>query len=467
MAGSEQMDSQAIIDRLPPQNPEAEEAVLGSILMDPEAVGKVVADLKVADFYRQRNGVIYAAATRLFQAGKAVDFLTISDELKRDGRYEEIGGLGYLSQLIGVVPTAVHIEHYAGIVRRTALKRRLISAAGKIAGLAYDDSLELEEVMSRAQKLLTDVAMGRARNRIATPAELADLLLTMGLKIAEDKRAGLLSWFHGLDRLTNGFREKELITVLGDTSIGKSAWALSLSRNVAKARDGGPVLYCSIEMSKEQLVARLAAGVLQVNWKEFERELMSGENLEQNSTALEQAAELIRELPIYVYYEPSMTLLDIRTKALEMRALGELAMVVVDYAQLITPAGRSENRVVEMSEISRGLKRIAGEASVPLVALCQISREAVKGRENKRPGLHDARESGSWEQDSDILLGVYRDDAYYDVGARNDKKELVVAGNAQLLVLKNRSGDRNAIVPMTWRSSTAEYLSGTGTEVPW
>lgn len=464
------------IDRLPPQNPEAEEGVLGSLLMDPEAVGRVASDLKVGDFYREKNAVVYAAALALFQAGRPVDFLTISDELRRAGRYDEIGGLGYLSQLVGAVPTAVHVEHYAAMVTRTAMKRRLISAAGKIAGMAYEESLDTGELMARVQKVLAGVAVNRAANHITTPEELGELLLTMTLRIAETGEVGLLTGFHGLDRLTNGFRANDLIVVLGDTTVGKTAWALSESRNVAAA--GGTVLYCSLEMSLEQLAARMAAAIIKGrshglslppdwDWKALEREVAHHENVERNSRAIGRAKDTITGLPLNVYYQPGMTLLDIRTKSLEMASRGPLAQVVVDYAQLITPSGRAENRVQEMGEISRGLKQLAGELGVPLIALCQINREAVKGRADKRPSLHDARESGSWEQDADILLGVYRDDAYYDAGKKNDRGETVVAGAAELLVLKNRNGERSAVVPMTWRASTAEYLSGTGTEIPW
>lgn len=422
------IDTQHPIDRLPPQNPEAEEAVLGSLLMDPEAVGKVSSFLKPEDFYRERNGVIYSVMLGIYDRHQPVDFLTVSDELKRAGRYEEVGGLGYLSHLIGVVPTAVHVEHYARIVERTAVKRRLISAAGKIAGVAYDDTLDLDTTLEKAEQLLFDVSQRRvSRDFEPLGAILGDYLEEMELRAADEESGrGIPSGYIELDKLTGGLQRSDLVIVAARPSMGKSTWALNIVQNAA-VRHHATCAVFSLEMSKQQLAHRLLCSESGVDATKLRLGLIN--DAEQRK--LHHAFEQLSEAPIYIDDTPSINLTELRSKARRLHAEIGIDMLVVDYLQLITTGRSGDNRVQEISEISRSLKAIARELNGPVIALSQLSR-AVEARTPHIPMLSDLRESGSIEQDADIVLFIYREDMY---NKDTDKK-----GIADILLAKHRNG---------------------------
>ncbi len=422
------IDTQHPIDRLPPQNPEAEEAVLGSLLMDPEAVGKVSSFLKPEDFYRERNGVIYSVMLGIYDRHQPVDFLTVSDELKRAGRYEEVGGLGYLSNLIGVVPTAVHVEHYARIVERTAVKRRLISAAGKIAGVAYDDTLDLDTTLEKAEQLLFDVSQRRvSRDFEPLGAILGDYLEEMELRASDEESGrGIPSGYIELDKLTGGLQRSDLIIVAARPSMGKSTWALNIVQNAA-VRHHATCAVFSLEMSKQQLAHRLLCSESGVDATKLRLGLIN--DAEQRK--LHHAFEQLSEAPIYIDDTPSINLTELRSKARRLHAEIGIDMLVVDYLQLITTGRSGDNRVQEISEISRSLKAIARELNGPVIALSQLSR-AVEARTPHIPMLSDLRESGSIEQDADIVLFIYREDMY---NKDTDKK-----GIADILLAKHRNG---------------------------
>ena len=422
------VDTQHPIDRLPPQNPEAEEAVLGSLLMDPEAVGKISSFLKTEDFYRERNGVIYSIMLEIYNRHQPVDFLTVSDELKRASRYEEVGALGYLSHLIGVVPTAVHVEHYARIVERTAVKRRLITAAGKIAAVAYDDTLDLDTTLEKAEQLLFNVSQRRVtRDFEPLGAILGDYLEEMELRAADEEGGrGIPSGFIELDKYTGGLQRSDLVIVAARPSMGKSTWALNIVQNSA-VRHHATCAVFSLEMSKQQLAHRLLCSESGVDATKLRLGMIN----DSEQRKLHHAFELLSEAPIYIDDTPSINLTELRSKARRLHAEVGIDMVVVDYLQLITTGRSGDNRVQEISEISRSLKALARELNAPVIALSQLSR-AVEARTPHIPMLSDLRESGSIEQDADIVLFIYREDMY---NKDTDKK-----GIADIILAKHRNG---------------------------
>jgi len=439
------VDTQHPIDRLPPQNPEAEEAVLGSLLMDPEAVGKVASFLKPEDFYRERNGVIFSAMLEIYDRHQPVDFLTVSDELKRMGRYEEVGGLGYLSHLIGVVPTAIHVEHYARIVERTAVKRRLISAAGKIAAVAYDDTLDLDTTLEKAEQLLFDVSQRRvSRDFEPLGAILGDYLEEMELRAADGEgRRGVPTGYIELDKYTGGLQRSDLIIVAARPSMGKSTWALNIVQNAA-VRHRATCAIFSLEMSKQQLAHRLLCSESGVDATKLRLGMIN--DAEQRK--LHHAFELLSEAPIYIDDTPSINLAELRSKARRLHAEVGVDMVVVDYLQLVTTGRGGDNRVQEISEISRSLKALARELNAPVIALSQLSR-AVEARTPHIPMLSDLRESGSIEQDADVVLFIYREEMY---NKDTDKK-----GIADIILAKHRNGPTGQF-PLLFLSSSTRFV---------
>ncbi|MGE5618291.1 MAG: replicative DNA helicase [Sphingomonadaceae bacterium] len=425
------INTQNPIDRLPPQNPEAEEAVLGSLLMDPEAIGKICTFLKPEDFYRERNAVIYSAMLAIYgrtAPQEPVDFLTVSDELRRTGRYEEVGGLAYLSHLIGVVPTAVHVEHYARIVERTAVKRRLISTAGKIAAVAYDDSLDLDVTLEKAEQLLFNVSQRRVtRDFEPLSAILGDYLEQMHATGADAEHAGAIpSGFIELDKYTGGLQRSDLIIVAARPSMGKSTWALNIVQNAA-VRHHATCAVFSLEMSKQQLAHRLLCAESGVDATKLRLGMIN--DAEQRK--LHHAFETLSEAPIYIDDTPSINLTELRSKARRLHLQVGIDVLVVDYLQLITTNRSGDNRVQEISEISRSLKGLARELNAPVIALSQLSR-AVEARTPHIPMLSDLRESGSIEQDADIVLFIYREDMY--------NKDTEKKGIADIILAKHRNG---------------------------
>jgi replicative DNA helicase len=424
----ERLDTQRAIDRLPPQNPDAEEAVLGSLLMDPEAVGKVAAFLKPDDFYRERNASIYAAMLAIYDRREPVDFMTVTDELTRQGRYEEMGGLAYLSHLVGVVPTAVHVEYYARIVERTSVKRRLISAAGKIAAVAYDDSLDLDTTLEKAEQLLFGVAQRRVtRDFEHIGSILGEYLEQMEARAADATGGrGVPTGFIELEKLTGGLQRSDLIILAARPSMGKSSWALNMVQNAALKHHATCAVF-SLEMSKQQLAHRLLCSESGVDATKLRLGMIN----ESDQRKLHRAFELLSEAPIYIDDTPSIPITELRSKSRRLAAEVGIDLVVVDYLQLVTTGRNNDNRVQEISHISQSLKGLAREMNAPVLALSQLSR-AVEARTPHIPMLSDLRESGSLEQDADIVLFIYREDMY---NRDSDKK-----GIADIYLAKHRNG---------------------------
>jgi replicative DNA helicase len=396
-----------VIDRLPPQSLEAEQSVLGAILIDRDAVVEVAEFLRPSDFYRQANGKIFEAVLELFERREPIDIVTVAEALERSNDLEGIGGRAYLSSLSSSTPTAVHAVQYARIVERKAVLRGLIGAAGRIAGIGYEDPAEIQEAIDRAEAELFAVS----QKRIDSGFQKLDSLLHEAydrldyLHAHRGEISGVRTGFTDLDSLTTGLQKSDLIILAARPSVGKTSLALNIAENAA-VKEKKSVGVFSLEMSKEQLVLRLLSSVANID----SQRLRTGFLEEMDFARIAPAMNALSEAPLYIDDTPSISTMELRTKARRLQAEAGLDLVIVDYLQLMqaTSTNRDANRVQEVSEISRGLKALARELSVPVVALSQLSRQPEMRNENE-PRLSDLRESGAIEQDADLVMFLYRE----------------------------------------------------------
>jgi replicative DNA helicase len=395
------------IDRLPPQSIEAEQSVLGALLIDRDAVVEVAELVHPPDFYRQHHGTIFAAILELYERREPVDIVTVSEVLERGGTLEQIGGSAYLTSLINLTPTAVNATHYARIVERKAVLRNLIAAAGRIAGIGYDESTDLDESIDKAEQELFAVSQKRVASGFSPLKTLLHAAYDRLDYLHQHKGeiSGIRTGFADLDAMTTGLQKSDLILLAARPSIGKTSLALNFAEHAA-VREGKTVGVFSLEMSKEQLVLRLLSSVANID----SQRLRTGFLEEMDFTRLAPAMNALAEAPIYIDDTPNISTMELRTKARRLQAESGLDLVIVDYLQLMqsTIQSRDSNRVQEVSDISRGLKGLARELQVPVVALSQLSRQAEM-RESKEPRLSDLRESGALEQDSDLVMFLWRD----------------------------------------------------------
>ncbi len=422
-----------------PSNVQAEEAVLGALLIDPDAIIKVAPILRSEDFYLEKHAWIYDAIFALHERREPIDFLTVVTELERRNKLSDAGGAAYITALINAVPTAFHVEQYAHIVERTSTLRRLIGAATEIAGLAYDDAEEIDEVIDRAEQAVFSVAE-RRMSREMIPMRLAVDQFIDHLDYVQKHQGEILgvpTGFIDLDRLLGGFQPSDLIIVAGRPGSGKTSFALSLMQHAATVKKKRVALF-SLEMSAEQLVQRLVAGMAVID----SQDLRLGKIDDDEWTKLVKATGELSETQIYIDDSAAITPLEIRAKARRLQSEHGLDMIVIDYLQLMTVRGRIENRVQEISQISRQLKELARELHVPVVALSQLSR-AVEARQDHRPQLADLRESGSIEQDADVVIFIFREKTYYPTlekwEAAHPHKEYPDK-IAEIIVAKHRHG---------------------------
>jgi replicative DNA helicase len=420
------------LDKMMPHNAEAEESVLGSLLIDPDAIFKVAAYLTPADFYIERNGWVYEAILALHDRREAVDFVTLCDELERNDRLEEVGGAAYITRLINVVPTSIHVEYYGHIVERAAIRRRLIRAAGEIAALGYQESEDIDEVVDRAEQILFGVSQRRLardlvpiRQVISQYYDRIDYLYRHG-----DGFIGVPTGFPRIDRLLGGLQRSDLIIVAGRPAMGKTSLALNIAHNAAIKNQRVAVF--SLEMSNEQLVQRLIASETGIS----SHRLRTGKLQEDEWDKFAQATNILSEQHIFVDDTPSISAMQMRTKCRRLHAEHGLDLIIVDYLQLMQGDRRSENRVQEISYISRMLKSLARELNVPVIAASQLSR-AVEQRHEKRPLLSDLRESGSIEQDADVVMFIYRDEVY--------NPETPMKNIAEVITSKHRHGPTGVV----------------------
>lgn len=399
-------------EKLPPHDLQAEEAVVGSLLLDPDALTKVAPLLRPEDFYGGKTRAIYEACLALAGRGEAINQVTVANELGRTGRLEEIGGNGYLAFVIASTPTSVHAEYYARIVARLATYRALIKAGLDIAGLGYEAPPDTEAALSRAEDLLFRIRTGRPLRGMLHLREVLDRFLEEGTSLAtpralERATAPLATGYTDLDQLLGGLQRSDLIILAARPSLGKSALALNIALHNAKNL-GAIVAIFSLEMSADQVALRLLASEASVDGHRLRLRLYT----EAEERRILDAIGRLSDLPIYIDDTPQPTVRDIWAKAKRLQVERGIDLAIVDYLQLAQASnGRSENRVQEISEISRALKALARDLNIPVIAVSQLSR-AVEVRPSHRPQLSDLRESGSIEQDADVVLFIYREDVY-------------------------------------------------------
>ena len=432
-------------DKTVPHNIEAEEAVLGSLLIDPEAIFRVVTFLKPEDFYIVKNGWIYDVVLNLHDRRHPADFVTVCDELENRTQLEEVGGSAYISSLINSVPTAIHAEAYAHIVERTALRRRLISAAGQIAGFAYEEDQNVDEVIDRSEAVLFSISQHRVSgDLVAIKQALADYYDRIAyLYEHRGEPLGIPTGFIDLDKLLGGLQRSDLTIIAARPGVGKTSLLLGMALTAAR-RFKQKVAIFSLEMSNEQLVQRLMSSETGID----SQRLRLGDLQEAEWPKFVEAAGRLSDTMLFIDDTPGISALQLRTKARRLHAEYGLDLVMVDYLQLMSGDFRSENRVQEISYISRALKGLARELNVPVIAASQLSR-AVEQRQNKRPILSDLRESGSIEQDADVVMFIYRDEMY------NEDTEL--KNIADIIVSKHRHGPTGT-VQLFFRRQLAQFV---------
>jgi len=388
--------------RIPPHSNEAEESVLGAILIDKDAIVSVAEFLRPEHFYNEINGRIYDAALSLFERREPIDLVTLTEELKKRKIYKEVGGAAYLTKIVEKVPTAANIEHYGRIVYDHYTRRQLISAAGKISELAFDESSDVKEVLDKSEQSLFAISQAHQRQYFVSLKDALSESFDRLDEIAKKPKGlrGISTGFKDLDNLLAGMQDSNLLILAARPGVGKTAFALNIARHVA-VEEKLPVGIFSLEMSKEELVDRLLVAQSRVDaWK-----LKTGRLSEEDFTALSEAMGILAEAPLFIDDTPGMNILEMRTKARRLQAEKGLRFLVVDYLQL-AHSRNLENRVQEISEVSMGLKNLARELKIPVLACSQLSR-AVVTRGRQRPRLADLRESGSIEQDADVVMFIY------------------------------------------------------------
>jgi replicative DNA helicase len=400
-------------ERLPPHDNDAEEAVIGSLLIDGTAIYKIAALLEPSDFYSERNSLIYGACLALYQRpeSETINQITVAQELDRQGKLAECGGAAYLSHLISICPTSLDIEDYANIVYRLSIMRQLITAAGQIAGIGYQAEPSVDESLNKAEDILFRLRHGQSQRDLTHIRQVLDTYFEATTPEAEGAARGplpyVLSGFTGLDEFLGGFQRSDLIIIGGRPSMGKTSLSLSLARNAA-VEQGACVALFSLEMAREPLVWRILASESEVD----SRRIRLGLHNEEQEKRIMDAIGKLSEAQIYIDDTPQLRVVEMRSKARRLHFERGIDLIIVDYLQLMQGDRRTDNRVQEVSEISRALKGLARELNVPLLAVSQLSR-APEGRASHEPQLSDLRESGSIEQDADVVVFVYRDEYYY------------------------------------------------------
>nr|WP_092074577.1 replicative DNA helicase [Dendrosporobacter quercicolus]NSL49029.1 replicative DNA helicase [Dendrosporobacter quercicolus DSM 1736]SDN02238.1 replicative DNA helicase [Dendrosporobacter quercicolus] len=414
-----------MIDRIPPQSLEAEQAVLGGMLIEREAISKVAEFLRPEDFYREAHRLIFGAMQDLFNKNEPVDLVTVTEFLRKADKLENAGGIAYITSLANSVPTAANITYHGKIVEEKSLLRQLINSATNIAGMGYEASEEVANILDKAEKMILEVS-GRKISGDFTP--IKSIIFDAFSKIeqlyaSKGGITGLASGFKDLDRLTSGLQASDLILIAARPSMGKTAFTLNIAANIA-IREQKAVAFFSLEMSKEQLVQRMLCAEASID----SQRLRIGELEDRDWSKLISAADRLSSAPIFIDDTPGITVMEMRSKARRLKIEHDLKLIIIDYLQLMQGSGGKggENRQQEISEISRSLKALAREVNVPVIALSQLSR-SVESRQVKKPMLSDLRESGSLEQDADIVAFLYREDYYNPDTENKNITEVIIA----------------------------------------
>jgi len=419
-------------DQLAPHSIEAEEAVLGAILINPEAIFEVLSFLRADDFFIVRHAWIWEAMLKIHERRDPLDYLTVVNELEQSGRLSEVGGAAYLLSLINKTPSALNVEGYGRIVERMAIRRRLIEAAGQVARVAHSDETDINAVIAQAEQAIFDVTERRLTSELVPVRQvLSDYFDHVSfLARHQEDVMGVPTGFIDLDRMLGGLQKSDLLIIAARPGMGKSSWLNSVLMNAA--RQGQRVALFSLEMSNEQLVQRFVSGETNIP----SEKLRLGRLDERDWARFVAATQHLSELQIFLDDTPALSTVELRTKARRLHLEFGLNLIMIDYLQLMTTPYRTENRVQEISYISRALKQLARELNIPVIAAAQLSR-AVEQRNDKRPMLSDLRESGSIEQDSDVVMFIYRD-AYYNPESPDGNR-------AEILIAKHRNGPTGTV----------------------
>jgi len=449
-------------DKLPPHNVDAEEAVIGSLLIDGTAIYKIAAILQPTDFYSERNQSLYDACLALYRRGEAINQITVAQDLAGRGKLESCGGAAYLSHLIAICPTPLDIEHYAQIVYRLSLMRGLISASSQIAAIGYESGPDVDASLARAESVLFRLRRRQSTQDLTHIRQVLDkyfeVVPTAGEGYPREQLPYVLSRFTGLDEFLGGFQRSDLIIIAGRPSMGKTSLALSIARNVAVEQKACVALF-SLEMARESVVSRLLSSESGVNL----RRLRFEHHTEEEERHIMEATGVLSESSIYIDDTPMLRVAEMRSKAVRLHYERPIDLIILDYLQLMQ--GEGENRVQEISFISRSLKSMARELNVPVLAVSQLSR-AVEWRASHIPQLSDLRESGSIEQDSDIVMFIYRDEYYHseEEWRALHPDEEYPREEADIIIAKNRNGPTGQ-VKLRFRRNLARFYN-IGTEEP-
>jgi replicative DNA helicase len=445
-------------DRQPPFSSVAEISVLGGMLLEPTAVDKATELVRDDMFFREAHRRLFRAMIRLSERGDVIDVITLSEELKNTAELDAAGGLAYLAELLDAVPTAANIEYHAKIVREKAMLRNLIEAASTIIRDVYDQGeRSVEEVLDHAEQNVFKVSQAHERGGFVRIKEILWPTFEHIEHLQQSKSGitGVPTGFSDLDKMTMGFQKGDLVIVAGRPSMGKTSWALNVAQSAAIEHEVGVALF-SLEMSKEQLVQRFLCAEGRVDAQRLRRGQLSSDEYQR----LAAAAGHLNTASIWIDDSPGNTVLEMRAKARRLMAENKFGLLVIDYMQLMASHKSNENRTQEVSEISRGLKGLARELNVPVIALSQLSR-APEQRTDRRPQLSDLRESGSIEQDADLVMFLYRPEYYFGT---TDKDGASLEGKAELIVGKQRNGPTGS-VDLFFHKAYTRFDSATGREM--
>ena len=427
-------------DKLPPHDIDAEEAVIGSLLIEGTAIYKIAVFLNQSDFHSEQNQWLYGACLSLDQRNEAINQITVAQELDRQNKLEACGGAAYLSHLISVVPTSLDIEHYAQIVYRLSVMRHLINAASQIAVIGYEANPDVDASLSRAEDILFRLRHGQTPRDFVHIRQVLDKYFEAAPSPATEEGYPeaipyVLSGFTGLDEFLGGFQRSDLTIIAGRPSMGKTSLVLNIARNAAVEQRACVALF-SLESAREPVVLRLLSSESGVNL----RQVRLGLHSEQDEKRIMDATGILSEAPIYIDDTPQLRIVEMRSKARRLHYERGINLIIVDYLQLMQGDGRGENRVQEISFVSRSLKGMARELNVPVLAISQLSR-AVEWRASHKPQLFDLRESGSIEQDADVVMFIYREELYTpEEEWKRDHPDEAYPPPAEIIIAKHRNG---------------------------
>lgn len=435
------------LGKVPPHDDEAEQAVLGSMLTDKDAVVAAIETLKPGDFYRNDNMTIYEAVMTIYGKGEPIDIITLKDELTSMGKLEAVGGLEYLASLPDKVPTTANVDKYVKIVEEKSLLRGLIKTANELIELGYSQNEEIETIMDGAEKKIFDIMQRKSQKGYES---IKDILVDSFTELQElyNKKqhiTGVATGFADLDNKTAGFHKSELILIAARPAMGKTAFALNIATNAAVGNNT-PVVVFSLEMSKEQCANRILCAQAMVDSGKVQRGDITDEEWSKLAIA---SGELSESAGIFIDDTPGITVSEIRAKCRKLKLEKNIGLVIIDYLQLVQGSGKTSSREQEIAEISRSLKILAKEIEVPVIALSQLSR-AVEARPDHRPMLSDLRESGSIEQDADIVMFLYRDDYYNEDSEKKNQAEVIIA--------KQRAGSTGT-VDLAWLGQYTKFAN--------